>query len=73
MPILDDFRRSAGNDRVGRHILSDQRAGRDNGAGTNLYTFKDHRAVANPDVVANRDISHYRVERQCRSGVLKGM
>ncbi|MCY1247192.1 hypothetical protein D9M72_604980 [compost metagenome] len=73
MPILDDFCRGAGNNGVRWHVMGNQGAGCDDSAGANSHAFQDHRAMADPDVMPNRDVRNLRVVNQRGVGILKGM
>jgi hypothetical protein len=55
-PPLDDARRIAGDDGVGRHLLGDDGACRDHRAGADSAARQHNGAVANPDIVADLDV-----------------
>ena len=73
MSVANDFGRESRDDGVRRDVLSNDRAGGDDGAGADSYAFHDHCAMTDPDVVS--DLGHVSpgVVGQWRVGVLERM
>ena len=73
MPVADHLRRGAGDDGVGRHVASDHGARGDDRPGPDLDPFHHHRAVSDPDVVADFRVAQRRLVAQRGAGVLEGV
>src|SRR4051794_21798169 len=56
-PHAQQPRRSAGDDRVGRHVLGHDAAGADDGVVADGDAAQEARAVADPHVVADADVA----------------